>query len=58
MSESIIKYQVLRQIIHKKAFDGNLLSHAENELCKAAADYEPASELFKKIKAEKLVIEK
>jgi type I restriction enzyme, S subunit len=33
------------------------LSKAEIEQCKQAADYEPASELLKKIKAEKLAKE-
>jgi type I restriction enzyme S subunit len=50
---SIEKAEVLRQSILKKAFDGNLLNKAEIEQCKKEADYEPASELLKKIKAEK-----
>ena len=41
----------------KKAFEGKLLSEAEIEQCKAAADYEPAGELLKKIQAEKLAKE-
>jgi type I restriction enzyme, S subunit len=57
INESIEKAEVLRQSILKKAFDGKLLSQAEIELCKTAADYEPASELLKKIKAEKLAKE-
>ena len=52
ITESIEKAEALRQSILKKAFEGKLLSKAEIELCKAAADYEPASELLKKIKAE------
>ncbi len=53
INESIIKAEALRQSILKKAFEGKLLSQAEIELCKKAADYEPASELLKKIQAEK-----
>ena len=51
---SIEKAEALRQSILKKAFEGKLLSQAEIEQCKQAADYEPASELLKKIQAEKL----
>lgn len=54
---SIEKAEALRQSILKKAFEGRLLSEAEVEQCKQAADYEPASELLKKIKAEKLAKE-
>jgi type I restriction enzyme R subunit len=57
ISESIQKAEALRQSILKKAFEGKLLSQAEIELCKKAVDYEPASELLKKIKAEKLAKE-
>ncbi|MCF8366148.1 MAG: restriction endonuclease subunit S [Bacteroidales bacterium] len=57
ISESIVKAEALRQSILKKAFEGKLLSEAEIEQCKQAADYEPASELLKKIKAEKLAKE-
>lgn len=53
---SIEKAEALRQSILKKAFEGKLLSQAEIELCKQAADYEPASELLKKITNEKLRI--
>lgn len=53
ITESIEKAEALRQSILKKAFEGKLLSQAEIELCKEAADYEPASELLSKIKAEK-----
>jgi len=53
ISESIIKAEALRQSILKKAFEGKLLSKAEIEQCKKEADYEPASELLKKIQAEK-----
>lgn len=54
ITESIEKAEALRQSILKKAFEGKLLSQAEIELCKKEADYEPASELLKKIQAEKL----
>ena len=53
INESIEKAEALRQSILKKAFEGKLLSQAEIELCKKEADYEPASELLKKIQAEK-----
>jgi type I restriction enzyme, S subunit len=51
---SIEKAEALRQSILKKAFEGKLLSEAEIAQCKQEADYEPASELLKKIKAEKV----
>jgi len=54
---SIEKAEALRQSILKKAFEGKLLSKAEIEHCKKAADYEPASELLKKIQDEKLAKE-
>lgn len=54
LTESIAKAETLRQSILKKAFEGKLLSEAEIAQCKQAADYEPASELLKKIQAEKL----
>lgn len=54
ITESIEKAEALRQSILKKAFEGKLLSEAEIAQCKQAADYEPASELLKKIQAEKL----
>src|SRR5690606_36028885 len=57
ITESIEKAEALRQSILKKAFEGNLLSQAEIAQCKAAADYGPASELLKKIQAEKLAKE-
>ena len=57
ITESIIKAEALRQSILKKAFEGKLLSQAEIKQCKAAADYEPACVLLKKIKAEKLAKE-
>ncbi len=57
INESIEKAEALRQSILKKAFEGKLLSQAEIAQCKAAADYEPASELLKKIQAEKLAKE-
>lgn len=57
INESLEKAEALRQSILKKAFEGNLLSQAEIKQCKKEADYEPASELLKKIKAEKLAKE-
>ena len=57
ITESIEKAEALRQSILKKAFEGKLLSKAEIELCKKENDYEPASELLKKIQAEKLAKE-
>lgn len=56
ISESLEKAEALRQSILKKAFEGKLLSQAEIAQCKQAADYEPASELLKKIQAEKSAI--
>jgi type I restriction enzyme S subunit len=53
ISESLEKANALRQSILKKAFEGTLLSEEEIAACKAAKDYEPASVLLKKIKAEK-----
>lgn len=54
ITESLEKAEALRQSILKKAFEGKLLSQAEIEQCKAAVDYEPASELLKKIQAGKV----
>ncbi|HUH50640.1 MAG TPA: restriction endonuclease subunit S [Flavobacterium sp.] len=53
ITESLEKAQALRQSILKKAFEGKLLSKAEIAKCKADKDYEPASVLLEKIKAEK-----
>ena len=52
IAEALEKAEALRQSILKKAFEGKLLSEAEIAKCKQEADYEPASELLKKIKAE------
>lgn len=57
ISESLEKANALRQSILKKAFEGRLLSEAEIEACQQEADYEPASMLLEKIKAEKLAKE-
>ena len=51
--ESLEKAKALRQSVLKKAFEGTLLSKEEIAACKAAPDYEPASVLLEKIKAEK-----
>lgn len=53
IQESLLKAQALRQSILKKAFEGTLLSEEEIAKCKADTDYEPASVLLEKIKAEK-----
>ena len=53
INEALEKADALRQSILKKAFEGKLLSEEEIAKCKQEADYEPASELLKKIKAEK-----
>lgn len=52
INESLEKAMALRQSILKKAFEGTLLSEEEIAACKAAPDYEPASVLLEKIKAE------
>ena len=53
IADSLEKAQALRQSILKKAFEGKLLSEEEIATCKAHPDYEPASVLLEKIKAEK-----
>jgi type I restriction enzyme, S subunit len=53
ITDSLEKAKALRQSILKKAFEGSLLSGEEIAACKAAPDYEPASVLLEKIKAEK-----
>lgn len=53
IKESLQKAQALRQSILKKAFEGKLLSEEEIAKCKADKEYEPASVLLEKIKAEK-----
>jgi type I restriction enzyme S subunit len=53
IKESLEKAKALRQSILKKAFEGTLLSAEEIAACKTAPDYEPASVLLEKIKAEK-----
>ena len=52
IKESLEKAEALRQSILKKAFEGNLLTAQELAECKHAADYEPASVLLERIKAE------
>lgn len=56
IAEALEKAEALRQSILKKAFEGRLLSEAEVTACKQEADYEPASELLKNIKAEKVKV--
>ena len=53
IADSLEKAQALRQSILKKAFEGTLLSEEELAACKAHKDYEPASVLLERIKAEK-----
>lgn len=48
------KSEALRQSILKKAFAGELLTEAEITACKKEKDWEPAGELLKRIKKEKL----
>lgn len=52
IKESLEKAEALRQSILKKAFEGNLLTAQELAECKLAEDYEPASVLLERIKAE------
>lgn len=53
ITESLEKAKALRQSILKKAFEGDLLSEKELLNCKNEVDYEPATELLKRIKYEK-----
>lgn len=52
ITESLLKAQALRQSILKKAFEGKLLSEEEIARCKQEKDYEPASVMLERIKAE------
>ena len=56
IKESLEKAEALRQSILKKAFEGNLLTAQELAKCKLADDYEPASVLLERIKAEQTEI--
>ncbi len=56
--ESLEKSKALRQSILKKAFEGKLLHDAEIASCKSEEDYESASVLLKRIKAEKGIVKK
>ncbi|WP_164112009.1 MULTISPECIES: restriction endonuclease subunit S [Sphingobacterium] len=53
IKDSLTQAEALRQSILKKAFEGKLLSEAEIRASQQEADYEPASVLLEKIKAEK-----
>jgi len=53
IKKSLTQAEALRQSILKKAFDGTLLTEEEITACKQEPDYEPASVLLDKIKAEK-----
>ncbi|WP_223599408.1 restriction endonuclease subunit S [Chryseobacterium sp. GVT01B] len=55
IKNSLDQAEALRQSILKKAFEGSLLTEEELRACKAEPDYEPASVLLKRIKAEKEV---
>ncbi|WP_435260961.1 restriction endonuclease subunit S [Tenacibaculum sp. nBUS_03] len=57
ITTSLQKAKALRQSILKKAFKGTLLTAQEIAACKADPNYEPASVLLEKIKAEKAVKE-
>jgi type I restriction enzyme S subunit len=54
IAENLQKAEALRQSILKKAFAGELLNEAEIVACKKEKDWEPAGELLKKIKKEKI----
>lgn len=53
IDESLLKAEALRQSILKKAFEGELLSKAELDLCRKEADWEPAEKLLEMIKKER-----
>lgn len=53
IQESITLAEALRQSILKRAFEGKLLSEEEIKSCQQAPNYEPATILLEKIKAEK-----
>ncbi|MGG1921693.1 restriction endonuclease subunit S [Chryseobacterium sp. NRRL B-14798] len=53
IKNSLDQAEALRQSILKKAFEGNLLTEEELKACKAEPDYEPASVLLERMKAEK-----
>lgn len=53
IKDSLSQAEALRQSILKKAFEGKLLSAKEIKACQQEPDYEPASVLLEKIKAEK-----
>lgn len=55
IAECLEKAEALRQSILKKAFEGNLLTEAELQACRNEPDWEPASVLLDKIKAEKKI---
>ncbi|MBU4485589.1 MAG: restriction endonuclease subunit S [Candidatus Delongbacteria bacterium] len=51
IEESLLKAEALRQSILKKAFEGELLSKAELDVCRKKADWEPAGKLLERINA-------
>lgn len=53
IKDSLSQAEALHQSILKKAFEGKLLTEEDIRACQQAPDYEPASVLLEKIKAEK-----
>lgn len=53
IEENLVKSEALRQSILKKAFEGTLLNDEELAACRMEPDWEPASVLLERIKAEK-----
>lgn len=56
INASLQQTEALRQSILKKAFAGELLTQAEVTACKQEPDYEPASVLLERVKAEKVKV--
>lgn len=53
IEQSLKQAEALRQSILKKAFEGRLLSETELTECRASPDWEPASALLERIRAER-----
>lgn len=53
IEEALEKAGALRQSILKKAFEGKLLSNEKLEACRRESDWEPATDLLKRIKEDK-----
>src|SRR5690606_17917960 len=58
IKDSLTQAEALRQSILKKAFEGKLLTEEEVKACQQEPDYDLASVLLEKIKAEKKAREK